>query len=278
MMFVQLQLEQTKEKNRNKKRSHQNSEGSTQPMVFTSTSKIAKSSAAGAAGSSNSKASSSQQSTSRLTPPTPTQNQPDQQSGSTGAKFTARRNYTQADLSRLRRMCPSHNPCVVYSNRELASEIKSIVSHGGQISNSSQGKQSSINPRMMHIKEPSQISRDGQTTPVNPAGQSPNQKAAINKPSTSKCEKTNSDTNTSAGSRPPSNQTHAKSDHAQPGSSSGPSSSGLQVRPIAKPSSSYTVSQEKAYIDSFTTHGPGIFSGTFSGKFNHTQLKKLINS
>ena len=158
MMFVQLQLEQTKEKRRSQKRSHRTmlAEAVSQPKMTKPNQTAVSSLADDNSSSSSLRHAHSRPSTSKgaqtsaspnpavpsssrasTKPPSfPSQSQlqsrlPTTPSSSNlsdhAANASSSRSYAR-DLSRLRLMCPSHQPCVVYSNRELATEIKSIVS------------------------------------------------------------------------------------------------------------------------------------------------------
>lgn len=168
---------------------------------------------------------------------------------------SASRSYSR-DLSRLRRMCPSHQPCVVYSNRELASEIKSIVSaaKGGPATGPTTSSQSRLpfhpanQPNSSNSAEKSHHPTKSNVAPNDTATTAAN-------PSTSKEPNSNKITSTSKPSC-------AKYLKPTPSNQLPKTGVGLQVRPMTAEG---TTPEEKAYIDSFTTHGPGIFSGTFSG-------------
>ena len=191
---------------------------------------------------------------------------------SPSSSASSSRNYSR-DLSRLRRMCPSHQPCVVYSNRELASEIKSIVSAAKTGPSTAALPPSAENQQRLHQPATSSVEKYHQKRHNAKSETAPNAAS----PSTSKAPKNKitstikpSSTTTTTTATAPTNTTAANAAKtSQTGNKLPKTGVGLHVRPLsasgAKPDGSQTA-EEKAYIDSFTTHGPGIFSGTFSGK------------
>ena len=283
MMFVQLQLEQTKEKRRSQKRSHRTmlAEAVSQPKMTkpnqtpVSVSDESSSSSSlrhahsrpstskGAAAQTSSSPNPAVPSPSRtLTKPpsfAPQSRLPTTPSSSNlsdhAANASSSHSYAR-DLSRLRLMCPSHQPCVVYSNRELATEIKSIVSATKKAPNSppiAQNDRAQPAPSSTNTAEVEKSSTHGSQNPPHAATISTSNEPPCSAEITSLSQK----------------------QIAENRAKQLPKSSGacLQVRPLPaeKDAAEKTkttggaLSDDKAYIDSFKAHGPGIFSGTFSG-------------
>ena len=209
-------------------------------------------------------------------------------------------NSTVPSLNRLKRMVPSNQSCMVFPNHELDQEIKSFVdqqnakhplvqpSRTGSTGSTSTGSSSSsrltgdstgnsshssakINPALLgHVTPhmpPTQLPHPhffGHVTPhhhhhhVATSGTCvPN---AARPHVTSTNPKSNPKTNpkhTNASKNSEKSAESSKSNKRLPGPSN----------PSAKNPKNSKSAEEKAYIDSFMQHEPGIFSGTFSGNF-----------
>jgi hypothetical protein len=244
MMFIQLQLEQqSKEKRKNQRQ-----------RVIKATSAPAPTSLS---------AKQQKPSTSSPSPPTSTQaglsskkNNPSTSTSTSAAvpkpnttQPNTKTSQTNEDL--LRKYC-QQQPCLVIPNQhKLTNEISQIINAGNSLSRSSL-------PRI-GISKPTHSNatpNTNPTTPINPSNAPKNGHA----PTTSKIISHVSIDKKGGNKRsllPPHNDNRSIQTRSQNHSQKPQTQKNLLKQ-----------KEDKAHIDTFTSHAPGIFSGTFSGMFN----------